>query len=219
VAAVLPACVVIGAVGLTGCEFPIVGGGGEAETEAASPSGTSMPTTLDPAAETGTAVAAPTTPPVEPDEGLVAACVEYIQFQAYVGDEESLEIWVRAGQSVEGVDRECRTIVVADLDHAKKMRTELDELHSRTGNSYGHDQGVGNPHATTTEVEAASTTLAPGCHPSYGDCLPIVTDIDCVRDRGSDGPIYQGLSVLVLGVDEYELDRDGDGLACEPGDH
>jgi endonuclease YncB( thermonuclease family) len=53
------------------------------------------------------------------------------------------------------------------------------------------------------------------CHPSYaGACLdPNASDYDCAGGEG-DGPEYTGF-VRVVGPDEYELDRDGDGLACE----
>jgi hypothetical protein len=217
VAAVLPACMFVGAVGLTGCDFPIIGGDADAGSDANAAPAASTPSTGDSTVDPAQSPATATTAPAAPDAGLVAACVEFVQFQAYVGNSEGVDIWVRAGQTVEGLDRECRSIVISDGDLAEQMRSDLEDLKTNDGNAYGHDQGVGNPHGTEV-IDAASTTLMPGCHPSYGGCLPIVSDIDCVRDRGSDGPIYQGLSVLVLGVDDYDLDRDGDGLACEPGD-
>jgi micrococcal nuclease len=59
--------------------------------------------------------------------------------------------------------------------------------------------------------EAPSTS---GCHPSYtGACVPIVSDVDCKGGSG-DGPEYVG-RVNVVGDDEYGLDRDGDGVACD----
>lgn len=53
------------------------------------------------------------------------------------------------------------------------------------------------------------------CHPSYeGACLdPNAYDYDCEGGSG-DGPEYTG-AVRVVGPDDYELDRDGDGFACE----
>jgi hypothetical protein len=51
------------------------------------------------------------------------------------------------------------------------------------------------------------------CHPSYEPCLPIVSDVDCAGGSG-DGPVYTG-RVNVIGPDEYDLDRDGDGVGCE----
>lgn len=54
------------------------------------------------------------------------------------------------------------------------------------------------------------------CHPSYkGECVPITSDVDC-RGGSGNGPAYAG-QVHVVGPDEYDLDRDGDGVGCERG--
>jgi hypothetical protein len=54
-----------------------------------------------------------------------------------------------------------------------------------------------------------------GCDPSYqGACLnPNSSDYDCAGGSG-DGPDYTG-PVEVVGDDHFDLDRDGDGVACE----
>ena len=77
---------------------------------------------------------------------------------------------------------------------------------------------------TTTlpaEVSAEATVLSwadasGGCHASYaGACVPAdVSDVDC-RDSGADGPYFVG-RVRVVGDDVYDLDVDGDGIACDP---
>jgi hypothetical protein len=53
------------------------------------------------------------------------------------------------------------------------------------------------------------------CDPSYkGACLdPDAADYDCEGGSG-DGPDYTG-PVSVVGEDHFDLDRDGDGSACE----
>jgi hypothetical protein len=51
------------------------------------------------------------------------------------------------------------------------------------------------------------------CHPSYEPCVPIASDVDCEGGSGN-GPAYTG-TVRVIGPDEYDLDRDGDGVGCE----
>lgn len=53
------------------------------------------------------------------------------------------------------------------------------------------------------------------CHPSYrGDCLEQnAGDYDCAGGSGN-GPNYTG-RVEVVGHDEFDLDRDNDGLGCE----
>ncbi len=54
-----------------------------------------------------------------------------------------------------------------------------------------------------------------GCDPNYsGACLdPNSADYDCAGGSG-DGPDYTG-RVEVVGDDHFDLDRDGDGVACE----
>ncbi|MGH8957470.1 MAG: thermonuclease family protein [Acidimicrobiia bacterium] len=64
-----------------------------------------------------------------------------------------------------------------------------------------------------------STTLAPpaqNCHSSYtGACLGVgIGDYDCASGTGN-GPNYIQGPINVIGHDEFELDRDGDGIACE----
>lgn len=54
-----------------------------------------------------------------------------------------------------------------------------------------------------------------GCHPSYsGVCVPFDSDVDCAGGSG-DGPSYVSGPLSVVGNDEYDLDRDGDGIACD----
>lgn len=66
------------------------------------------------------------------------------------------------------------------------------------------------------EEESETSAGASKCHPSYeGACLdPLVSDYDCLGGSG-DGPLYTG-TVTVVGPDEYDLDRNGDGVGCEP---
>jgi resuscitation-promoting factor RpfB len=75
------------------------------------------------------------------------------------------------------------------------------------------------PHSLVTLVVAnvVRPVVAPpppaNCTPGYSPCLAPAYDYDCVGGSG-DGPQYTGF-VYVTGSDPYDLDRDGDGLACE----
>src|SRR5215217_9297400 len=51
------------------------------------------------------------------------------------------------------------------------------------------------------------------CTPGYSSCLTPASDYDC-RGGSGNGPKYTG-PVRVTGSDPYDLDRDGDGQACE----
>ncbi len=54
------------------------------------------------------------------------------------------------------------------------------------------------------------------CHSSYrGVCLPPhAVDVDCVGQDGN-GPLYVTGPFRVVGRDDYYLDPDRDGIACE----
>lgn len=61
-----------------------------------------------------------------------------------------------------------------------------------------------------------SGTHAQSCDANYsGACVPIAYDVDCADGSGN-GPEYVIGPVQVVGSDIYGLDRDGDGIACEP---
>lgn len=52
------------------------------------------------------------------------------------------------------------------------------------------------------------------CDPNYSDCVPVASDVDCAGGSGN-GPAYLQGTAEVIGTDIYDLDRDGDGTACE----
>ena len=53
------------------------------------------------------------------------------------------------------------------------------------------------------------------CDPNYANaCVPVASDVDCAGGSGN-GPEYVDGPVYVVGSDIYDLDRDGDGIACE----
>jgi hypothetical protein len=53
------------------------------------------------------------------------------------------------------------------------------------------------------------------CTTGYEPCLPPASDYDCAGGSG-DGPAYAHGPIRVTGSDPYDLDREGDGIACEP---
>jgi beta-lactam-binding protein with PASTA domain len=74
------------------------------------------------------------------------------------------------------------------------------------------------PPPPSTAPPAPPPTAPPQkCHPSYeGECLTVgIGDYDCAGGSGN-GPNYVEGTVRVVGPDEFDLDRDGDGLGCEP---
>lgn len=74
------------------------------------------------------------------------------------------------------------------------------------------------PPPPSTAPPAPPPTAPPrNCHPSYeGECLKVgIGDYDCAGGSGN-GPNYAQGTVRVVGPDEFDLDRDGDGWGCEP---
>lgn len=67
----------------------------------------------------------------------------------------------------------------------------------------------------TKVVAVGSKTSGGGsCDPNYSPCVPIASDVDCAGGSGN-GPAYVSGPVRVTGSDIYDLDRDGDGVACD----
>jgi hypothetical protein len=63
-------------------------------------------------------------------------------------------------------------------------------------------------------------SLAGGCDPHYVSktCVPIAEDVDCTPGSGN-GPAYVSGPFEYTGEDIYGLDRDHNGIACEPPRH
>jgi hypothetical protein len=73
------------------------------------------------------------------------------------------------------------------------------------------------PLPPSTAPPAPRPTAPPqNCHRSYeGECLKVgIGDYDCAGGSGN-GPNYVQGTVRVVGPDEFDLDRDGDGWGCE----
>ena len=69
------------------------------------------------------------------------------------------------------------------------------------------------------EVIAVGTYETPdndddSCAPGYDPCVPVAEDVDCAGGSGN-GPAFVDGPIKVTGSDPYDLDRDGDGTACD----
>jgi hypothetical protein len=65
-------------------------------------------------------------------------------------------------------------------------------------------------HASARTSADSSPTSGAACAPGYRPCLPVRDDLDCAQIADRLKP------VRVTGDDPYGLDRDRDGLGCEP---
>lgn len=81
----------------------------------------------------------------------------------------------------------------------------------------GGQRPIGEAPADVTVVMRLDCSPHAGasCHPSYDPCLKISSlDYDCL-DASNDGPDYTSGPVTVKGPDQFDLDPDGDGVACQ----
>lgn len=70
------------------------------------------------------------------------------------------------------------------------------------------------PQTTEAPPPPPPPPAEPACDPNYTGCVPIADDVDCAGGSGN-GPEYVAGPVQVIGTDIYDLDRDGDGTACD----
>lgn len=78
---------------------------------------------------------------------------------------------------------------------------------------------LAKPGSTITVVVAkvvrpVANTPAQNCTPGYRPCLTPAPDYDCAGGSGN-GPEYAYGPIYVTGSDPYDLDAEGDGVACE----
>ena len=66
------------------------------------------------------------------------------------------------------------------------------------------------------QAHALPVASSSDCDSHYqGVCVPIASDVDCAGGNGN-GPAYFPGPAAYEGTDPYGLDRDRDGILCEP---
>lgn len=87
--------------------------------------------------------------------------------------------------------------------------------HSGRLNSSGCHAGSRPYHChRSQEAPLPSRESDTGCNSNYSGCVPNASDVDCAGGTGN-GPEYVRGPIRVIGVDIYDLDRNGNGIACE----
>jgi hypothetical protein len=184
--------------------------------EQAVASGTESPASFA-AAPTRTTTPAPTrTPtPTPTPTPTVVITTEQVTETAPIARSSRTEDDPSAAQGtstvVAGVDGVLtRTFEVVKHDGVEVSRAQLSE--AVTTPAVDDVTRVGTLVPAPAPVAAAADA---GCHSSYaGECVPIASDGDCAAGSGN-GPVYIQGPVTVVGPDDYDLDRDGDGIACD----
>lgn len=117
--------------------------------------------------------------------------------------------------SVAGVTGELtRTFRVTLVDGVEVKREQIAETVTRAPVTEVTAIGTYDPPAAAP-APAAPAPAQGDCDPNYADgCVPIASDVDCAGGSGN-GPAYFSGTARVVGSDIYDLDRDGDGIACD----
>lgn len=123
----------------------------------------------------------------------------------------------------------CRDDPGRDDDSHEHINSSRASAHDDSGCDRGHasaddHNATAAPPPTTTPPPppppppppvAVQPFLPTGsCDPNYSGCVPIDSDVDCAGGSGN-GPSYADGPVSVIGRDVYDLDSDGDGIACD----
>lgn len=184
------------------------GGGGQSDVALIDSAANATTATPTPTPTRSRVTASPTpTPVIEVVREIVT---EAIPFERQASDDGNLQrgtVEVR----VAGVDGELsRTYDVTMRDGVEVERTLIVEQITRQPTHELTVTGTYDPPAVAPEPAAES-----GCDPNYaGGCVPIASDVDCAGGSGN-GPAYFSGTATVVGSDIYDLDRDGDGIACQ----
>ncbi|WDG18342.1 G5 domain-containing protein [Microbacterium sp. Clip185] len=161
---------------------------------------------------TTTRAPSPTPTPVTTtrDESVTEA----IPFERTTGEDPSLTRG-ETRVSVAGADGELtRTFRVTLVDGVEVKREQIAETVTRAPVTEVTVVGTYDPPAAAP-APAAPAPAQGGCDPNYADgCVPIASDVDCAGGSGN-GPAYFSGTARVVGSDIYDLDRDGDGIACD----
>lgn len=132
-----------------------------------------------------------------------------IAFSSTTVDDPTVDVGIRQLVTTGAPGVNTRTYKVTYLDGREIKRVLLSE--TVTLEPVAEVTSIGSKPAAPAPPPAASSE----CDPNYsGACVPIASDVDCAGGSGN-GPAYVRGPVTVIGNDIYQLDRDGDGIACD----
>jgi resuscitation-promoting factor RpfB len=125
----------------------------------------------------------------------------------------------RATVKTSGLDK---GVKVLDQEGRLGVRIRVVRVTLKNGEEVGRDVvKTFVARAPTAQVQLVGTRAKPepapasNCDDNYsGACVPVASDVDCAGGDG-DGPAYADGPVRIVGSDVYDLDRDGDGVACD----
>lgn len=159
-----------------------------------------------PRAAVPTPTLTPTPPPNREEEIIEERAV--IAFTSSTVDDPNLDVGATAVATAGANGEKVTRIRVTSEDGREISRVVIDEVVSVQ---------------PVNEIVAVGSRQPPpppppannDCDSNYdGACVPISSDVDCAGGSGN-GPAYVEGPVRIIGSDVYDLDRDGDGVACD----
>lgn len=163
------------------------------------------------------AAPSPKPTPVETEKEIAEESI--VPFDAITVDDANSDVGI-SGISVGGQDgKRTTTYLVKYRDGVEVAREVLREEVTVQPVTEVTFVGTRQPAPPAPAPAPAPPAPAPapegGCDSNYADaCVPIASDVDCAGGSGN-GPAYVSGPVRIVGNDIYDLDRDGDGIACD----
>jgi hypothetical protein len=163
------------------------------------------------AKSSATATATPTPKPVVVVANVDVA--EPIPFGAVSVDDGNIDVGQSVVSTAGAEGTKVTTWAVTTVDGVETGRTVVSIVTSVA--PVDQVTSVGTRLPPPPAPEPAPLADGGGCDSNYsGPCVPIASDVDCAGGSGN-GPAYVAGPVSVVGTDIYDLDRDGDGIACD----
>ena len=176
-----------------------VGGDGDGRSAIAGPTTSAVPS----------ATPTPTPEPVATEEEVQEAVP--IPFAAVTVEDATVDVGNTAVTVIGANGEKVTTYLVKYVDGVEVSRSVVREETTREPVNEVTTNGTRVPPPPV----AAPVVVNNGCDPNYeGACVPIASDVDCAGGSGN-GPGYTTGPVRIVGSDIYDLDRDGDGIACD----
>jgi hypothetical protein len=154
----------------------------------------------------------PTPTPVVTIENIDVS--EAIPFDAVTVDDAGRDIGQDAVTTTGQDGTRVKTYEVTYTDGIETSRSLAGEAVAAPPVQQVTSRGTRQPYVAPAPAPAPAPA-AQGCDSNYsGACVPVASDVDCDGGSGN-GPAYVRGPVTVVGYDIYDLDRDGDGIACD----
>lgn len=181
--------------------------------EAAGPDGAAQPFAAVDATTSPTPTPTPTPTPVVSVTRVDES--ESVPFESISVDDPNRDVGTSAVTTTGQAGTKVHTYEVTTTDGVETARTLVSETVTVAPVSQVTSVGTRVPYVAPAPVAApAPAPAAGGCDSNYsGACVPVASDVDCAGGNGN-GPAYVQGPVTVVGSDVYDLDRDGDGIAC-----